>query len=367
MKGLTGPKYVVTTGGTRGLGRGIVAATAQEAQRLADMERRHLHCHDTWPENASLVGNFRIENFGNGDGEKVRADLQKQGKAGRFPQIMSGDRVNFIGGVDFREQGALKEAFERRVLEMRQERGARIVQVVYGAGVAPMDDDENVDDVDAVNTRAAVELAEAVLESGLASDDANFLYISSLAADSNGRRVPGLSRYTESKWAGIQGVGRVWNAGADSRRKVSVLLPGVFDSDMADEVMKNESAPLEFFGAPLASTDPNNPMMQAVADAIVNGRMPDEMKFPRLSRWYVKLTSTERQETLLPLLIKVFARSVLSAKGQTPEDHDRRIAYHKEHKTYGDNFPYDDLVYKNLWNESVGQNMGRALKFLGVV
>lgn len=367
MERLTGSKYVVTTGGTRGIVRGVVDATLQEADRLADMERRHLHCHDKWPKNASLVGNFRIENFGNGDGAKVRTDLGEQGKEDRFPQIMSGDRVNFVGGVDFRRPGALRDAFERRVLEIRKEKGERIVQVVYGAGVAPMDDDENVDDVDAVNTRAAVELAEAVLESGLASDDANFLYISSLAADSNGRRVPGLSRYTESKWAGIQGVGKVWNAGADSRRKVSVLLPGVFDSDMADEIMMSEKAPLEFFGAPLASTDPDNPMMQAVANAILSGRMPDEMKFPRLSRWYVKLTSTERQETLLPLLIKVFARSVLSAKGQTLEEHDRRIAYHKEHKTYGDNFPYDDLVYKKLWSGGIGQNTESALKFLGVV
>lgn len=325
-------RHVVMTGATRGIGRAMA-----EAILVADET-------------------VRIINIGRSTHDDV---VQALGEDHRFGNVRSGKRISYLGNVDLADPECLQGAIRVAITDISDDMGGKIIGMIHCAGQAAGDGSDQVDNMKAVNTEAAIKIGEAIKASGLSVDDFRYLYVSSLAAHPNGAEVPQLHSYGDSKKAAVGKLKGIFG------EQLAVVYPGVFDTDMVDAFFTDLETAMEFYGAPMADASPDHPLSVETAETILGKRKMSDIVHPKLSRNYVNMAGPRLQKLLLPLLVSLFAKHNLALTDQSKWDHLARVQHHQDNENYGKN-PLVYMAMKHLLMPAkVGELLQKLFKKIG--
>lgn len=281
-----------------------------------------------------------------------------------FPHTVAGERIQYRQ-VDFNEVESL-DAELQAVIHYVKENSLEIAGIIHCAGVAVVHnqnqpEEEKQPQIDLmyrVNRDAAINIGRTVKDSGVLGEHAKFGYVASLAAYKDKPSVPGLEQYADTKRQAEAELKALF--GED----YFTIYPGTYKTPMVDGFIKDLKTALEFFEIKAGRAIPEDALMVETSNVMRGASETKDVVYPLIPSLYVKMINTDRRDFFLPFFIKLFAKGILRSLGQGQREHDERIAYHKKNKSYGENFPYDDVTYDKLYPEVVGNALGKLGQFL---
>ncbi len=357
-------RVVIMTGATRGIGRAIVEQILKTGN------------------------NVLIVNFGRSSGGDVQRNLANEGVEDKFPNTKSGERIKYISGVDLSDDSALEAAIQRFIADNRGK--IKLVGIIHCAGEAVLCDEyhdaddstkKRVDSMRKVNGDAAVRIATEFASECLLDTTTPYIYVGSLAAYPNRAPVPGLGEYGETKKNAMSEI-------ADAMRRASVYgpvceaFPGIYKTGMvfkgvdgraenggADGFVDDVRTGLEFSGIVAAKAETGDPLIENIVNNLFAGADAKKEIFgAHIPAAYVKYCNYEFIRIFaLPIFVMLFGNQTLEETNQTPEQHDARVDYHKEHQSYGKCFPYFLVKHRMLWSSKISKwltKVGRPLKLV---